>query len=66
MEILEKKSLPLESYFAVQTRKMELTEEEFSRLDEDQRRLYTRMNVRNKNLYLFETAKNAGVKNYGK
>ena len=24
------------------------------------------MNVRNKNLYLFETAKNAGVKNYGK
>lgn len=56
----------MESYFAVQTRKMELTEEEFSRLDEDQRRLYTRMNVRNKNLYLFETAKNAGVKNYGK
>lgn len=55
-----------QSYFAVQTRKMELTEEEFSRLDEDQRRLYTRMNVRNKNLYLFETAKNAGVKNYGK
>ena len=55
-----------QTYFAIQTRKMELTEEEFSRLDEDQRRLYTRMNVRNKNLYLFETAKNAGVKNYGK
>ena len=44
----------------------ELTEEEFSRLDENQRRLYTRMNVRNKNLYLSLTAKNAGVKNYGK
>ena len=28
--------------------------------------LYTRINVRNKNLYLFEIAKNAGVKNYGK
>ena len=55
-----------QSYFAVQTRKMELTEEEFSRLDEDQKRLYTRINVRNKNQYLFETAKNAGVKNYGK
>lgn len=55
-----------QSYFAVQTRKMELTEEEFFRLDENQKRLYARMNVRNKNLYLFETAKNAGVKNYGK
>ena len=55
-----------QSYFAVQTRKMELTEEEYSQLDENQKRLYTRMNVRNKNLYLFLTAKNAGVKNYGK
>ena len=55
-----------QSYFAVQTRKMELMEEEFSRLDENQKRLYTRINVRNKNQYLFETAKNAGVKNYGK
>lgn len=55
-----------QSYFAVQTRKMELKEEEFFRLDETQKRLYTRMNVRDKNLYLFETAKNAGVKNYGK
>lgn len=55
-----------QSYFDVQTRKMELTEKEFSRLDENQRRLYTRMNVRNKNLYLSLTAKNAGVKNYGK
>ena len=55
-----------QSYFAVQTRKMELTEEEFFKLDENQKRLYTRMNVRNKNLYLFQTAKNAGVKNYGK
>ena len=55
-----------QSYFAVQTRKMELTEEEYSQLDENQKRLYTRMNVRNKNLYLSLTAKNAGVKNYGK
>lgn len=55
-----------QSYFAVQTRKTELTEGKFSSLDESQKRLYTRMNVRNKNLYLFETAKNAGVKNYGK
>ena len=55
-----------QSYFAVQTRKMELTEEEFFKLDENQKRLYTRMNARNKSLYLFQTAKNAGVKNYGK
>ena len=55
-----------QSYFAVQTRKMELTEEEFSKLNENQKRLYTRTHVKNKNQYLFETAKNAGVKNYGK
>ncbi|MBQ9012794.1 MAG: DNA damage-inducible protein D [Bacilli bacterium] len=55
-----------QTYFAVQTRKMEITEDEYLKLSEDQKRMYTRNSVRNKNKYLFETAKKAGVKNYGK
>lgn len=55
-----------QTYFAVQTRKMEITEEEFSKLSEDEKRLYTRINVKNKNKFLFDTAKKAGVKNFGK
>ena len=55
-----------QTYFAIQTRKQELTEIEFSNLSEDEKRLYTRKIVSNKNLYLFETAKKSGVKNYGK
>ena len=55
-----------QTYFAVQTRKMEITQEEYSKLTEDEKRLYTRINVKNKNKYLFDTAKNAGVTNYGK
>ena len=55
-----------QTYFAVQTRKMEITQEEYSKLSEDERRLYTRINVKNKNKCLFDTAKNAGVTNYGK
>lgn len=55
-----------QTYFAVQTRKMELTQENYSKLSEDEKRLYTRMNVKNKNKYLFDTAKNAGVINYGR
>ena len=55
-----------QTYFAVHTRKMEITQEEYSKLSEDEKRLYTRINVKNKNKYLFDTAKNAGVTNYGK
>ena len=55
-----------QTYFAVQTHKMELTEKEYSKLSEDEKRLYTRINVKNKNKYLFDTAKNAGVENFGK
>ena len=55
-----------QTYFAVQTRKMEINQEEYSKLSEDEKRLYTRINVKNKNKYLFDTAKNAGVQNYGK
>lgn len=55
-----------QTYFAVQTRKMEITEEEYSKLSEDEKRLYTRINIKNKNKYLFDTAKKAGVINYAK
>ena len=55
-----------QTYFAVQTRKMELSEKEYAQLSEDEKRLYTRITVRNKNKYLFETAKKSGVINYGK
>lgn len=62
-----KKAVALgQTYFAVQTRRMEITQEEYSKLSEDEKRLYTRINVKNKNKYLFDTAKNAGVTSYGK
>ncbi|MBQ8902439.1 MAG: DNA damage-inducible protein D [Bacilli bacterium] len=55
-----------QTYFAVQTRKMEITEEQYLKLTEDEKRLYTRINVKNKNKYLFDTAKKSGVNNYAK
>ena len=62
-----KKAISLaQTYFAVQTRKQELTRQEYKQLSEDEKRLYTRKNVKDKNKYLFDTAKLAGVKNYGK
>lgn len=62
-----KKSVALgQTYFAVQTRKMEITEEEFSKLSEDEKRLYTRINVKNKNKFLFDTARKSGVTNFAK
>ena len=62
-----KKTIALaQTYFAVQTRKQELTRQEYEQLSEDEKRLYTRKNVKDKNKYLFDTAKLAGVKNYGK
>lgn len=62
-----KKTIALaQTYFAVQTRKQELTRREYEQLNEDEKRLYTRKNVKDKNKYLFDTAKLAGVKNYGK
>ena len=62
-----KKAIALaQTYFAVQTRKQEITRQEYEQLSEDEKRLYTRKNVKDKNKYLFNTAKLAGVKNYGK
>ena len=62
-----KKSIALaQTYFAVQTRKQELTRQEYEQLNEEEKRLYTRKNVKDKNKYLFDTAKSAGVTNYAK
>lgn len=55
-----------QTYFAIQTRKQELSRQEYNKLTEDEKRLYTRENVRNKNKYLFNTARMSGVQNYGK
>lgn len=62
-----KKTIALaQTYFAIQTRKQELTRQEYDKLSEDEKRLYTKQNVKNKNKYLFDTARLSGVKNYGK
>ena len=55
-----------QTYFAIQTRKQELTEEYFKSLDEDGRRLVVRGQTIDKNKLLYKAAKDSGVKNYGK
>ena len=67
MQIQGRKSVALgQTYFAIQTRKQEITELEYSKLSEDEKRLYTRILVNNKNKYLFKTARDVGVENFGK
>ena len=53
-----------QTYFAVQTRKMELTEEEYSKLTEDEKRLYRRKQTRDGNKILYKIAREKGVKNF--
>lgn len=55
-----------QTYFAVQTRKQEITEEEYKKLPEDERRMYNRKIVKDRNKVLYAAAQNAGVINYGK
>ena len=55
-----------QTYFAIQTRKQELTEEYFKSLDEDGRRLIVRGQTIDKNKLLYKAAKEYGVENYGK
>ena len=62
-----KKTIALaQTYFAVQTRKQEITEEEYKKLPEDERRMYNRKIVKDRNKVLYAAAQNAGVINYGK
>ena len=55
-----------QTYFAIQTRKVELTEEEYGRLTEDEKRLYRRRQTRDGNKILYKIAKEKGVKNFDK
>ncbi len=55
-----------QTYFAVQTRKQEITEKEYSELSEDEKRFYQRNLTRKGNYSLNQTAKRAGVKNFDK
>ena len=51
-----------QTYFAIQTRKQELSEKEYSELTEDEKRLYRREQVKNGNYNLNKTAVSSGVK----
>lgn len=60
-----KKSVALgQTYFAIQTRKQELTEEEYSKLNEDEKRLYRRKQTKDGNKLLYRIAVIKGVKNF--
>ena len=51
-----------QTYFAIQTRKQELSELEYNELTEDEKRLYRRNQARKGNFNLNKTAVNSGVK----
>ena len=55
-----------QTYFAVQTRKQEITEKEYGMLTEDEKRFYQRNLTRKGNYSLNQTAKKAVVKNFDK
>jgi len=55
-----------QTYFAIQTRKQELSEKEYHELTEDEKRFYQRDLTRKGNYSLNITAKNVGVKNFDK
>ena len=55
-----------QTYFAVQTRKQEITEKEYSMLTEDEKRFYQRNLTKKGNYSLNQAAKKAGVKNFDK
>ena len=55
-----------QTYFAIQTRKQELSEKKYSELTEDEKRFFQRDLTRKGNYSLNIAAKNAGVKNFDK
>ena len=55
-----------QTYFAIQTRKQELSEKEYGELTEDEKRFYQRDLTRKGNYSLNIAARNAGVKNFDK
>ena len=60
----KKESIALgQTYFAIQTRKQEITEAEYESLSDDEKRFYQRNLIRQGNYTLQKVASNAGVKN---
>ena len=55
-----------QTYFAIQTRKQELSEKEYNELTEDEKRLYRRNQARKGNFNLNKTAVKSGVKDLAK
>ena len=55
-----------QTYFAIQTRKQELTEKKYSKLTEDEKRFYQRNLTKKGNYSLNQVAKKCGVKNFDK
>lgn len=55
-----------QTYFAVQTRKQELTEQEYDVLSETEKRFYNRDLTKKGNYLLNQTAKKVGVRNFDK
>ena len=53
-----------QTYFAIQTRKQELTEKEYSKLTEDEKRLYRRKQTKDGNKILYKIAREKGVKKF--
>ncbi len=54
------------TYFAIQTRRMELLDKNYDLMTEDERRLYNRELTRKGNISLNRTAADAGVKDFAK
>lgn len=55
-----------QTYFAIQTRKQELSEKEYTELSEDEKRFYQRNLTKKGNYALNQAAKKSGVKNFDK
>ena len=55
-----------QTYFAIQTRRQELSERDYILLSEDEKRIYQRNLTKKGNYSLNQAAKNAGVKNFDK
>ena len=55
-----------QTYFAIQTRKQELSEKEYDELTEDEKRFYQRNLTRKGNYSLNMVARNVGVRNFDK
>lgn len=53
-----------QTYFAIQTRKQELSEKDYNELTEDEKRIYQRNLTKKGNYSLNQTAKSSGVKNF--